>query len=231
MILKKNRKSEFISYFENTPPGIMCPHFWQLKHANGCIYDCAYCYLKLTFRHLKQPVIYSNVGEMAVEIRKWMRENKDPQVLNAGEVCDSLAFDQATNLSRMLIKLFKNQSKHYILFVTKSDYIKNILEFKASDRVIISFSINTLHDSFQFESKAPDVRDRLRAARELLDNGWRVRLRIDPLIPPFTVTEWDKFLKDVPTSYGNESEYYKAGFCIDEWVNDEFCYCKGAKYK
>jgi hypothetical protein len=36
-----------IVYFNKTPPGIACPHFFELRWAFGCNFDCQWCYLLL----------------------------------------------------------------------------------------------------------------------------------------------------------------------------------------
>ncbi len=32
------------------PKDVVCPHFLELKWANGCYFDCAWCYLQGTYR-------------------------------------------------------------------------------------------------------------------------------------------------------------------------------------
>ena len=54
-----------IKLFDRTPPprkdtDVVCPHFLELKWANGCPFNCAWCYLQGTFRFLdrgKKPFI------------------------------------------------------------------------------------------------------------------------------------------------------------------------------
>jgi len=38
-VLRK-RHTAFIHYFDKTPEGIICPHFWVLAFANGCPFAC-----------------------------------------------------------------------------------------------------------------------------------------------------------------------------------------------
>ena len=35
------------------PTDVVCPHFLELKWAYGCQFNCAWCYLKGTFRFLE----------------------------------------------------------------------------------------------------------------------------------------------------------------------------------
>ena len=51
-----------INEFGMPDPRIGCPHFMKLGMAtNGCPYNCAWCYLKLTFRDLSSVVLF-NMG-------------------------------------------------------------------------------------------------------------------------------------------------------------------------
>src|SRR3989337_4516001 len=94
------RKSFFIHYFDKTPPGIVCPHYYVLSHANGCAYSCDYCYLNLTFRGLKAPVIFSNLHRLKRDVEAWLICTRKPNVLSAGELSDSLLFDPVTGMTK-----------------------------------------------------------------------------------------------------------------------------------
>jgi spore photoproduct lyase len=187
------RKSPFIRLFDKTPPGIICPHFYILAHANRCPYACDYCYLNLTFRHWPKPTVFSNTDKMLGEVEKFLKRS-EPSVLNAGELSDALAWDRYTGLSRMLIPLFRKQSRHIILFLTKSTEITNLLKMEPTPQAVISFSINAPEVAKRFEHKSPPPLERLEAARRLKDAGWRVRIRIDPIIP---IADWQKHYLEI----------------------------------
>ena len=80
--MQRKRKSPFIRYFDKTPPGIVCPHYYLLAHANGCPYECAYCYLSLTFRQ-KKCEWFTNLGDMESDIRAWLFGVGEPSLLSA----------------------------------------------------------------------------------------------------------------------------------------------------
>lgn len=191
--VERVRKSPFIRLFDKTPPGIVCPHFYILAHANRCPYACDYCYLNLTFRHWPKPTVFSNTDKMLREVEKFLRKLK-PSVLNAGELSDALVWDRYTNLSRMLIPLFRQQSKHIILFLTKSTEIANLLKMEPTPQAVISFSINATEVARLFEHKSPPPLERLGAARRLKSAGWRVRIRLDPIIP---IEDWQSHYLEI----------------------------------
>lgn len=185
--LERKRFSNFIHYFDKTPPGIVCPHFYVLAHANGCPYACDYCYLRLTLRHYPEPTVFTNTARMFQELRDWLLSLEDPAVLNAGELSDSLAWDRETGLTQNLVPLFETQKKHKLLLLTKSVNIDNLLAQDPSPQVIVSFSVNAPEVSRKYERGAPPVEARLAAAKKLREAGWDVRLRLDPALP---VTGW-----------------------------------------
>lgn len=177
------RKSRFIHYFDKTPTGIICPHFYVLSHANGCPYDCHYCYLQLTFRHRLGLTVFQNLNDLADEVQDWLNNTEKPALLNAGELSDGLATDHLTGLSKILVPLFSKQKRHKLLFLTKSTNIQNLLAMEPTPQVVGSFSINAPEVSRQFEPSAPNPLERLQAAGQLIKHGWTVRLRIDPIVP------------------------------------------------
>lgn len=192
--LLRKRYSNFIHFFDKTPPGIVCPHFFILAHANGCPYECQYCYLSLTLRHYPEPTVFSNTARMFQEVREWLLAEDRPSVLNCGELSDGLAWDDSTELSRNLIPLFAAQNRHQLLFLTKSTNISNLLEMTPCPQVVVSFSINAEEVARRYEKKSPPPLKRLEAACRLREAGWRVRVRLDPIIP---IENWETHYREI----------------------------------
>lgn len=180
--LKRRRKSKFVRLFDKTPPRVICPHFYILAHANGCPYDCSYCYLQLTFRGKVEPVIFQNVDDLTLEVRQFL-ERPEPSVLNAGELSDGLALDHVSDLSRLLVPAFAAQDRHKLLFLTKSDNVGQLLELEHNGQTVVSFSVNAPAVAETYEKAAAPVKKRIAAAREVKETGYPVRFRIDPIIP------------------------------------------------
>jgi len=113
-----------------------------------------------------------------------------PEILNTGEIDDSLMGEGLSKpLSKFIIPMFEEQSKHKVLFVTKSDNIKHLLEINPHNQTIISFSLNTDEVAKRWENGAPSVDRRIEAGRKLSQAGYEVRVRIDPMVP---VPDWEK---------------------------------------
>lgn len=175
-IKRRERKSPFVKLFDKTPPGVVCPHFYELVLSNGCPFACTYCYLRLTFRGQTGPVLYTNPWwEVEGELEAVPRG-----VFSTGELADSLAV--IPPLLRDALGYFSRQSERYLLVLTKSTNIGPLLERTPSPQIIASFSVNSSAAHAEWERSTPPPRARLECARLLKDKGWRVRVRIDPVV-------------------------------------------------
>ena len=186
-----------IRRFDKTPlpvgsTNVVCPHFLELKWAYGCPFDCAWCYLKGTFRFLPtgtKPVVKS-YDKVESHIRRFLSELTTPEILNTGEIADSLMSEGSSRpFSKFIIPVFETQSRHKVLFVTKSNNIRYLLEINPHNQVIMSFSLNADEVARRWERGAPPVDRRIEAAQQLSKAGYEVRIRIDPIVP---IPDWEE---------------------------------------
>ena len=186
--------------FPKDPMDIVCPHFLELKWATGCPYNCAWCYLQGTLRFMpekKKPYIKKPYPEKVeapvkafLDLINYWKEYREGEILNTGEIADSLMWEARNPpFSKVVIPLFEQQKRVKVLFLTKSDNVKNLLEINPHNQVIISFSLNTDPVAKRWEKGAPSVGDRIKAARKVYDAGYEVRVRFDPLVP-YPEDEW-----------------------------------------
>jgi len=186
-----------IRRFDKTPlpvrsTNVVCPHFLELKWAYGCPFDCAWCYLKGTFRFLPtgtKPVVKS-YDKVESHIRRFLSELTTPEILNTGEIADSLMSEGSSRpFSKFVIPVFETQSRHKVLFVTKSNNIRHLLEINPHNQVIMSFSLNADEVARRWERGAPPVDRRIEAAQQLSEVGYEIRIRIDPIVP---IPDWEE---------------------------------------
>jgi len=184
-----------IKRFDKTPlptrsTNVICPHFLELKWAYGCPFDCAWCYLKGTFRFLptKTKPIIKDYEKIELHTRRFLEEVATPEILNTGEIADSLMWEGLNKpFSKFIIPMCEEQNRHKILFVTKSENIKHLLEINPHNQAIISFSLNADEIAKRWERGAPSVDRRIEAGRKLSQVGYEIRIRIDPMVP---VPDW-----------------------------------------
>jgi len=193
----KPRKSKFIRLFNKTPKGVVCPNFWLLAWANGCPYHCSYCYLQGTFKGKTNPVVFSNFNKLFSELKVWLKD-PNPKILNSGELTDSLALTRT--LMVKLIQKFAEQNKHKLLLVTKSDKVEEILGLNHNQQTIVSFSLNPQKIVEKFEVDTPSTHQRLEAAWKVKKAGYRLRIRIDPMVP---IKNWMELYEDLAKEINN----------------------------
>lgn len=105
------------------------------------------------------------------------------RLLNAGELSDSFAPNISAQVSLRLIEIFRRQNEHTLLLLTKAgeacrDYLRGV---EPSPQVILSFSTGDFTLGSGGMEIAPYPGNIY--IRGLIADGWRVRLRYDPLLP------------------------------------------------
>ncbi len=194
-MLTKSRGSSFIRQFGG--PGedsqIICFKFWQLVVAGGCPYRCAYCFLQTVpwFRFHPDELyglVYTNVDDMVAEVKEWL-DDPVPKMMIVGELQDGLVFDPAykkvngTPLTHLIVPLFAAQSRHRLIFLTKSTQIQHALELPPTPQVVFSWSVNAEEVAQKWEHGTPLPSERFAAAEKMKKAGWPIRFRLDPMVP------------------------------------------------
>lgn len=189
-----------IKFFDKTPfpkkaTDVVCPHFLELKWANGCDFNCAWCYLQGTFRFRpmgKKPYL-KDEEKIKEHVSAFLEKFSEPAILNSGELADSLVFEgNGFSLVDDIVPLFKEQDKHRLLILTKSNKVDSLLKADAQKQVVVSFTVNAYPVAKKWEKRAPSPKKRIEAARKLQETGYEVRLRIDPMVP---IDSWEAHYK------------------------------------
>lgn len=190
MLVLRDRKSSFIDQFQH-PLG-KCAKFYKLSAYNNCNYWCEYCYLYLTFRHAPASTHFVNYDRMFSEITAFDRKSVPVplRVLNLGELGDPLAVDDITGFTKQAVPFMPLEAPNTkLLFLTKSDCVGNLLGLRHGGRTIVSFSVNTAKVHQYLEHRTPNPIARLKAAQQVQEAGYEVRLRIDPV---FEYSSWQE---------------------------------------
>jgi spore photoproduct lyase len=181
-----------IVYFSKTPFDIVCPHFWELRWAFGCPFDCAYCYLQGTGHGNKSPK-YRPINRVIKAIDRAFKDEyflKHASIFNSGELSDSLM--NPFNI-KQIADVFETQERHKLLLLTKSANVE-WLSRQTRKQTIISFTMNATEVSERWEHKTPLPQKRIEAAKELIESGYEVRIRIDPIFP---IENWQIHYEDL----------------------------------
>jgi len=173
------------SFFKRCPgakPKLMCCNYYVLNLGQNCEMDCSYCYLQ-SFINFPAVVIYTNLEKAFEELKELKKTHFNQYIrIGTGEQTDSLSLDDISLYSTRLIKFF-NQCPHWILeFKTKSNNIKNFKNISHKGNTVISWSINPEFIVQKEEHKTASLKQRLSAALEVKEKGFKVSFHIDPLI-------------------------------------------------
>ncbi|MDI6708615.1 MAG: hypothetical protein QME47_06000 [Candidatus Thermoplasmatota archaeon] len=180
-------KHNFIHYFE--PKGkFVCRRFPVFSWANGCPFSCRYCYLNLTLRIQRRSakiIVWTNYQEMARQVKKWAAVSSKEEYLNAGELSDALAIadDNCSYSQKMLEAVIPCLMPNRGLYLLTKSAGATLLNFEPNPDVIAAFSVNSETAAKLYEINVPSPTERLAGAKRLRDLGWRIRIRLDPMIP------------------------------------------------
>lgn len=191
-----------IKRFDKTPrpknsTDVVCPHFLELKWGYGCPYSCSWCYLQSTYRWPQFKKHGSHITPVIKDEKKIMEhlmiisQNGHKELLNAGELADSLMLNW---LPRFLLNVPLNGNK--VLFVTKGDKVDFLVENKErlKEKIVMSFTLNAVPAAEKWEKGAPKVSERIKAAEQVSEAGYTVRIRIDPMVP---IHNWEEHYKQL----------------------------------
>jgi spore photoproduct lyase len=177
------RTSTFVGHFDGRlGPNIRCsPYYKLVPLSNGCPYFCTYCYLAFVYRNYA-PFIKININydTMFKQIRKVLAATVGKVSFNMGEMLDSLALEHVTNLTTMLVPFFAGLSRGYLMLLTKSSNVDNLIAVKPNDHTVVSWSLNSRQMIEQHELGTAGFSERIEAARKCQQHGYRIRFRIDP---------------------------------------------------
>ncbi len=147
----------------------------------GCPYDCSYCYLQhyTNFPGIIMPV---NIEEILKKLKILLKQARIPMLrIGTGEFTDSLAIDDVTGYTEYIIPFFQ-KSEFILELKTKSINIENVLKFKGGKNVVIAWSLNPQRIIEDEEHFTPSLYDRLKAAKKVISNGFKVAFHFDPII-------------------------------------------------
>lgn len=180
-ILLAKQLGPFLRYCPGTQKHICCMYF-NLDVAAGCDLNCTYCILQ---GYINNPVktFYCNLDDMYAELDAALLDfpNRFYRI-GTGELSDSLTFDHFTALGADLVEYFSDKHNAIIELKTKNVNIENLLGKKHNSRTVVSWSMNSEAIWQTDESETTSLGDRLLAAKEIQDAGYRLGFHFDPMI-------------------------------------------------
>lgn len=159
-----------------------CCDYHVLNTGMNCPIDCVYCILQA---YLNNPWIsfYVNTDRMLKEIDEVLSANPDQLYrIGTGEFTDSLAIDNITKLSEILVPFMRDKPNAMLELKTKSGVVENLETLEHGGNTIISWSLNSTRILKKEEIRAATLSERLASARQCVEWGYRVAFHFDPII-------------------------------------------------
>lgn len=180
LLLARDRGRAFKPF--PTPEGTLSCDFHSLHLVEGCDLECSYCILQA---YLNNPLltVYVNVEEILANLESFLKANPHKNFrIGTGQLADSLSLDHLTAHSELLVPFFARQKNAVLELKTKSVNISRLEKLDPKGRTIVSWSINTKRIQREEEHKCASIDERLEAARQCIDWGYRIGFHLDPLI-------------------------------------------------
>ena len=137
-------KGEFLKPCPGTREYICCG-YQILNVATNCPINCSYCILQSYFNQPNLRV-FANLDEKIDQVLKEI--DSKPECIfrvGTGEFTDSLAIDPITRWSDLLVPRFSERKNAVLELKTKTTQIDRLVAGKYRDRIIVSWSLNSLY--------------------------------------------------------------------------------------
>ncbi|WP_462427633.1 spore photoproduct lyase family protein [Fusobacterium varium] len=154
-------------------------NFYYTSSIMNCIYDCEYCYLQGVYTSAN-IVIFVNIEDCFKEIEKILQ--KKSMYICISYDTDLLALEGITGLAEQWYHFVRKNKNLKIELRTKSSNIKVLRNLEPADNVILAWTLSPAEFAVQHENGAASLEQRLKAANEMLEKGWKVRICFDPVI-------------------------------------------------
>ncbi len=181
-VIFANKKGEFLRKTPNhyTPDG---ESGYSILNAYNCVYDCSYCFLKGYFKSFN-PVIFLNYEDYFKEIERVVKYNtRRPLYFFAGTFSDTVALSYLSDFNIKLVEFFSHFNDDiYLELRTKSDRIEDFISIVPSKNIIMAFSLSPNSVVKKFENLTPSFEARMKAIKKLDELGFKIGIRIDPVI-------------------------------------------------
>ena len=155
---------------------------YYFSHMLNCIYDCRYCFLQGMYQSAHQ-VLFVNYEDFGEQIRQTARRHHgQPVWFYSGYDCDSLANEPMTRFTEHFVPLVAAIDNAWLELRTKSTQVRSMLAMEPVNRVVTAFSFSDAFSHQRLEHGVPSIDKRIDAMRRLLEAGWPVGLRFDPVV-------------------------------------------------
>lgn len=180
-------------------------HFY-FSHMLNCVYDCRYCFLQGMYRSAHY-VVFVNYEDYFSAIDRILAEVEGDEIwFFSGYDCDSLALDRLTGFTDAFLPFFAERQRAWLELRTKSVQVHGLLDREPIPNCVVAFSFTPESCHRQLETGVPSVKQRLSAMGRLAEHGWRLGVRLDPLLWSESFeTDYAELIGSIDDAVGGDS--------------------------
>lgn len=169
-------------------------HFF-VAHANGCPFDCQYCFLQAYFSH-GAPVIFVNRRDLLHELDEHLstQERSGLATYHGGELSDAFALEPFSGFAVDAIEIFRGHPSATLELRTKCSGVESLLPDSPPRNVVCSWTLTPEYAWRLYEPRTPSPSERLSSARACQEKGYRIGIRLDPAL---RYPGWEKGYADL----------------------------------
>ena len=159
-----------------------CCEYQVLNIGMGCPMDCVYCILQA---YLNNPWIsfFVNIEDLFAELDSAFAGNQPSFFrIGTGEFTDSLALDSLTAFAPRLVRYMRDKKQAVLELKTKSVVIDNLAGLDHGGRTLVAWSLNSGPIVEKEEIRSASLEERLAAAAQCADWGYKLAFHFDPII-------------------------------------------------
>jgi len=171
-----------------------CPKKYSLNPYTGCEHLCLYCY-STYIPKFWNPRPKKNFEKVVAKDLERIEENAIICLSNSSDPYQR-KLETIYNYTRNFLRIVKDSGKRFrIMIVTKSDLVVKDLDLIKDLDCVVAMSI-TGKMGKHFELNVCGYRERVEALKKLSNEGVKIVLRLDPLIPFLSKKDWLETIED-----------------------------------
>lgn len=182
-MLFTRQRSTFLEHCPAGTSGLVCCNYLVVSLISNCSMDCSYCFLQEYLANNPTLKVFTNVEELLGDVAGAVDRHPERHFrIGTGELSDSLALDPLLGFSADLVPFFAARQNVLLELKTKSDCVNGLLSLDPKDRVVVSWSMTPPEIIDTEEHGTASFAERVAAARQVQDAGYKLGFHFDPLI-------------------------------------------------
>ncbi len=160
----------------------ICCNYFVVSYAWNCHLECTYCVLQ-SYLSSEALVVCTNIEELLLDVKSTLEQSPERIFrIGTGELADSLALDHLTHYSRRLGAPLAALPNGILELKTKTNQISNLQDLDHNGHTVLSWSMNSKHICRTEECNAATFEERLSAAVQCQEWGYKIGFHFDPLV-------------------------------------------------